>query len=162
HRDAGFMLVQELPPYQAARVVEFMKRVRGKMPRSARTAIERYLRRREADPAYFDRAALRARKAMKTLYAGLHIKPDERANAILFANRPPVDSLAFKLKEVVRAESAAEQARLIVDLRIPYVVAIGAVAKLTPTVLVALINAMSPQEVINNLASLKRRGALDN
>src|SRR5207253_1067462 len=31
-----------------------------------------------------------------------------------------------------------------------------------PTVLVALIDAMTPQELINNLAALKRRGALDN
>ena len=33
---------------------------------------------------------------------------------------------------------------------------------MTPTVLLALIDAMSPQELINNLGSLKRRGAMDN
>ena len=33
---------------------------------------------------------------------------------------------------------------------------------MTPTVLLALIDRMSPQELINNLASLQRRGALDN
>ena len=33
---------------------------------------------------------------------------------------------------------------------------------MTPTVLLALIERMSPQELINNLGSLKRRGALDN
>src|SRR5262249_22078613 len=32
----------------------------------------------------------------------------------------------------------------------------------TPTVLAALVDRMSPQELINNLASLKKRGALDN
>lgn len=42
---------------------------------------------------------------------------------------------------------------------IPYIVAIGAVKQLTPTVLVALINSMSAQEVINNLKSLQARGA---
>jgi intein/homing endonuclease len=33
---------------------------------------------------------------------------------------------------------------------------------MTPTVLAALVNAMTPQEVVNNIASLKERGALDN
>jgi hypothetical protein len=161
YRDAGFMLLQELPPYQVKRVVDFMKQVRGRVPRSARTAVERYLRRREADPALFDRAALRARKAMKGLYAGLHIRPDARANAILFANQPPVESLAYKLKELARAATPADQARIVAEYRIPYTIAVGAVGALTPTVLVALIDAMTPQEAINNIGALKRRGALD-
>lgn len=161
HRDAGFVLLQEFPPYQVARIVDFMKQRRGKMPRSARTAVRRYLRAREKNPEFFDRAALRARKAMKHLYATLHIKPDPRAEAVLFQDAPPVDSLAFALKRIAKAETPAEQARLIVEHKVPYTIAVGAVRKLTPTVLVALIDAMSPQEVINSLHSLKGRGALD-
>ncbi len=38
----------------------------------------------------------------------------------------------------------------------------GAIKQLTPRVLVALINSMSPQEVINNLKSLQVRGAMEN
>ena len=161
HRDAGFVMLQEFPPYQVARVVDFMKQHRNKLPRSARTAVQRYLKVRESNPALFDRAALRGRKAMKHLYASLHIKPDERANAILFRDQPPVGSLADVLKQLAKAESAAEQARLIVEFKLPYAIAIGAVKQLTPTVLVALINSMTPQEVINNLKSLKARGAMD-
>jgi hypothetical protein len=161
HRGAGFALLQEFPPYQVARVVDFMKQFKSKMPRSARSAVEYYLRKREADAVFFDRAALRARKAMKKLYAGLHIKPSERADAILFKNDPPQDSLAYKLKELVKAESPAEQARLVVEYKIPYTIAVGAITRITPTVLVALINAMSPQELINNMKSLKARGAMD-
>lgn len=161
HRDAGFVMLQEFPPYQVARVVDFMKQHRNKLPRSARTAVQRYLKVRESNPALFDRAALRGRKAMKHLYASLHIKPDERANAILFRDQPPVGSLAEVLKQLAKAESAAEQARLIVEFKLPYAIAIGAIKQLTPTVLVALINSMTPQEVINNLKSLKARGAMD-
>jgi hypothetical protein len=161
HRDAGFVLLQELPPYQVARVVDFMKRARGKLPRSTRTAVVHYLRRREADPAFFDRSALRARKAMKHLYATLHIKPSERADSVLFKDAPPQGSLALMLKELAKADSAAEQARLIVEHKIPYTIAVGAIRQMTPSVLVALINSMSPQEVINNLKSLKSRGAME-
>jgi len=160
HRGAGFVLLQELPPYQVARVVDFVKRGRGALPRSARTAVVRYLREREENARQFDGAALRARKSMKHLYAGLHIKPSTRADAILFKNAPPADSLAYALKRLARAETATAQAELIVEHKIPYTVAVGAVRKLTPAVLAALINSMSPQETINNLKSLKARGAL--
>jgi hypothetical protein len=161
HRDAGFVMLQEFPPYQVARVVDFMKQQRNKMPRSARTAVQRYLKTRESNAALFDRAALRGRKAMKHLYASLHIKPSERANAILFRDTPPEGSLANVLKKLAKAENAAEQARLIVEFNLPYAIAIGAIKQLTPVVLVALINSMTPQEVINNLKSLKDRGAMD-
>jgi hypothetical protein len=49
---------------------------------------------------------------------------------------------------------------LIVNLNLPFTVAVGAVRTLTPVVLAALINQMSPQEVINNMAALRKRGAL--
>lgn len=160
HRDAGFIMLQEFPPYQVARVVDFMKQHQNKLPRSARTAVRRYLKTRESNPALFDRAALRGRKAMKHLYASLHIKPNERANAILFRDTPPEGSLANVLKQIAKAD-AAEQARLIVEFKIPYAIAIGAIVQLTPVVLVALINSMSPQEAINNLKSLQARGAMD-
>lgn len=160
HRDAGFVLLQALPPYQVARVVDFMKS-KGRLPRCARTAVTLYLRTREARPEFFDRAALRARKAMKHLYAGLHIKPSARADAILFKGKPPADSLAYRLRVLARTEDPAEVARLIVEHKIPYTVAVGALRQLTPAVLVALIDAMSPQEVINHLKALRARGALE-
>jgi hypothetical protein len=161
HRGAGFVLLLEFPPYEVARIVDFMKQQLGKVPRSARTAVVRYLQKREADPIFFDRAALRARKAMKHLYSTLHIKPGKRADAVLFKDTPPEDSLAFALKRLAKASTPVEQAEIIVDSRMPYTVAVGALKKLTPTVLVALINAMSPQEVINNLKALKARGAFE-
>ncbi|MCA9791719.1 MAG: VWA domain-containing protein, partial [Candidatus Eremiobacteraeota bacterium] len=161
HREAGFVLLGQLPPYQVARVVDFMKRQLKKFPRSARTAVVRYLRLREADPVKFDRAALRGRKALKQLYASLHIRPDTRADAILFKDEPPADSVAYQVKQLAAAASPRDQARLIVEHKIPYPVAVGALRQLTPAVLVALIDAMTPAEVINNLKSLKAKGALD-
>jgi len=106
--------------------------------------------------------ALTARKALKRLYALLHVAPSERAQQILFDGTPPPDSRLAALRELSRAATPAEQARAIVAHRIPYRVAATVVTQMTPTVLAALIDRMSPQEVINNLASLQRRGALDN
>ncbi len=161
HREAGAVLLGRLAPYQVARVVQFMKANLKKMPRSARTAVTAYLREREEKPDQFDRAVVRARKAMKTLYATLHVKPSERADRILFKDDPPEESLAYKVKMLAKAETPLEQAQVIVENKIPYPVAVGAVQAVTPTVLVALIDAMTPGEVINNLNSLRKRGAFD-
>ncbi|MGD2078207.1 MAG: hypothetical protein PVH18_07475 [Chloroflexota bacterium] len=132
------------------------------IPRSMRTEITRYLREREADPRRFDRTVLVARKPLKRLYAGLHIQPSARAQAILFDDDPPPDSLSFKLKQIAKAESPADQARAIAEYKIPYRVASSVINEMTPMVLAALIDVMTPQEVINNIGSLKRRGAFDN
>jgi len=161
HRDAGFMLLQLLPPFQVARVVDFMKQRKGKVPRSARTAVERFLRARERDPRGFDRAAIRMRAAMKHLYASLHIRPDARADAILFKHRPPEGSLAHTLKTIARCTEPSAQARLILESNMPFPIAVGALRTVTPSVLVALLASMSPSEVVNHLQFLKTRGAME-
>ncbi len=192
HRDVGLALLRTLPPYEVVRVVDFIHgrkatrkvraaRERGKKtaeapvqtvveefglfqnpPRSLRTEVVRYLREREANPEWFDGTVLVARKAVKRLYALLHVKPGERAQQILFDEEPPADSRVFALKELAKAASPAEQARAIVEHQVPFRVAVTVVRQMTPMVLAALLDRMSPQELINNLGALKRRGALDN
>lgn len=131
-------------------------------PRSMRTEIERYLREREANPEWFDECVLQSRKAMKRMYALLHIKPSPRAQSVLFDEDPPRDSKLFVLREIARAESPADQARVIFEHRIPYRVASSVIKKMTPSVLAALIEVMTPHEVINNIGSLRRHGVFDN
>jgi len=131
------------------------------IPRAMKTEVSRYLRERENDPQWFDGSVLSARKAMKRLYALLHIRPDDRAQKILFEKNPPEGSRLHALRLLAAAENPVDQARAIVELKIPYRIAATVIHQMTPTVLVALIEQMSPQELINNLAALKRRGALD-
>ena len=206
HRDVGLAMLRSLPPYEVARVVDFIKgqevtrqptkdkeqsKPRKKVgkakaqqdtqeppkkqkpqkekvglfvnvPRSMRTEIQRYLREREGDPKRLDSALLHGRGAMKRLYAGLHIHPSERSQAILFANEPPEESVLYAVKQIARALNPAEQARAIAEHRIPYRVAASLIREMTPMVLAALIDVMTPQEVINNMASLKKHGAFEN
>ncbi len=131
------------------------------VPRAMKTEITRYLREREADPQWFDGSVLTARKAMKRLYALLHVRPGDRAQKILFDKDPPTDSRLYALRELAAAKSPADQAKAIVEHKIPYRVAATVIRQMTPTVLVALIEQMSSQELINSLGALKRRGALD-
>jgi hypothetical protein len=78
------------------------------------------------------------------------------------SGNPSKDSKLFALKQIGRAASPAEQARVIADYRIPYRVAASVIKKMTPSVLAALIDVMSPQEVINNMGALRRRGVFEN
>jgi len=188
HRDVGLALLRVLPPYEVGRVLDFIngkkqRKLRadkaadaGKPaeaavqefglfrnpPRSLRTEITRYLREREADADWFDSTVLVARRAVKRLYALLHVPPAERAQQVLFDDNPPADSRLYALRQLAKAASPVEQARAIVENEIPYRVAATVIRQMTPSVLLALIERMSPQEVINNLAALRRRGALDN
>jgi hypothetical protein len=145
----------------AATVVEEFGLFRNP-PRALRTEIVRYLREREADPDWFDGSVLVARNAIKRMYALLHVAPGERAQKILFDEDPPADSRIFALKQLARAEDPVDQARAIIEHAIPYRVATTVVKQMTPTVLLALIDRMSPQELINNLGALRRRGAFEN
>ncbi len=131
------------------------------IPRAMKTEVTRYLRQREADADWFDGSVLTARKAIKRLYALLHVRPGERAQKILFDQEPPTDSRLHALRELSSAKTPAEQARVIVEHRIPYRVAATVVRQMTPTVVLALVNQMSAQELINSLGALQRRGALD-
>jgi hypothetical protein len=172
-REVGLSLLHELPPYEIIRVVDFihgkydkkLKMVTGlkkNIPGSMRTEIERYLHEREADVDWFDSSVLTARKHLKRLYALLHIAPSERAQAVLFEDKPPEGSRLADLKELVKLEDPAAQAELIINRKIPYRIASTVVKNMTPTVLLALIEVMTPQELINNMGSLRKRGVFDN
>jgi hypothetical protein len=132
------------------------------VPRSMITEVERYLREREADDEWFDSVAVQARKSLKRLYSVLHIKPGKRAQAILFDEKPPEGSKALAIKVLAKATTPAEQAKAVLEHKIPFRVASTLMPTMTPTVLLALIEVASPQEVINNLGMLKRHGALNN
>jgi len=185
HRDVGLALLRDLPPYQVQRVVDFIhgtkktKKVKGKkgeepkavtesfglnknLPGSVKTEVVRYLREREEKPEWFYSTVMVARKSLRRLYALMHIKPGEVAQKVLFDDAPPEDSSLFAMKQLANAKTPAEQAKIIMEHKVPYRVASTVVSAMTPTVLLALVDVMSPQELINNIGSLKKRGALDN
>ncbi len=172
YRDSGLRMLEKMPPYQVERVVrvvkghrtgkEYVPGIVASVPRSLRNAVKHYLDERERDQRAFDSAALHARKSLKTLYASLRIKPGDYAQKVLFDEKPPEESRLFVLKKIAACNDASEQARLIVENKIPYKIASSVVKNMTPAALVAIVAVMTPQEVINNMASLKKRGAMGN
>lgn len=147
------------------RIIEKKVGLNKTLPTSLKTEVGNYLQWLETNPEIFDAVAIRNFKDLKSLYfaRGKHgFKHNARAQKILFEKEFPEDSRLSVFKKITDAKSPDEAAKLIVESKIPYTVAVGLVDKITPSILIALINAMSPQEIINNIASLKDRGAFEN
>lgn len=131
-------------------------------PTSLRKEIKDYLKWLETDNKAFDAIVMRSFNDLKGLYAALKIKPSERAQKILFKEEFPEDSGLDVYKKISEAKNPDEVAKLIVKYKVPYTVAVGLVETITPSILVALINSMSSQELITNYASLEEKGAMNN
>lgn len=173
YREAGLAMLYTLAPFEVERVLSYIKGhkndegkyvagIAPSIPRIVRSGVEEYLRQREKNPDHFDSVALVARSSLKTLYSSLRIKPSEYAQALLFDGNPPETSRLYSLKLLARETNPTEQARLIVEHKVPYRVAVSSIKVMTGPVLAALINSMSSQELINNMASLQKKGAMDN
>jgi hypothetical protein len=161
HRDQGIVMMQTLRPYQVARIIRYCKEVLHYPTRALKTGVRFYLKRREAQPMWFDEHYMRDGKTMKYLYATLHIKPGDRAEKILFRDEIPPDSRIAAFKKLSRlAGNPAEQARLILAHRLPCQTSMGAIRHFTPAVLYALTFVMTPPQLINNLKFLEKHNAL--
>lgn len=149
-----------LEPFRIFRIDEFIREYKVKAPRLMRETMTDYVRFLEGQPTRFDGVAIRNRKALKSVYAHYHIKPDQRAQAILFDDKPPADSKLNVLKQIANSEDVREQVRLVVENKIPYVVASSVLPKMTPAVGVALIEVMSPTEALNSRSWVEKSGLL--
>jgi len=163
HRGTGAYLTRQLPPYQVAREIRFIKEgLERNVPRSLKFNVEIYLDILEQNENRFDGAVLSSRNDLKYLYSTLHIKPGTRAQAILFDDNPPEGSKPWALKQAAAQDSDLEKARLIVEYNLPWTVATSIISPKNPLGLTALVNAMTPSQVINNLSSIKKSGGMDN
>jgi hypothetical protein len=132
------------------------------VPSAFKTEVTRYLKWLETNPERFDGVAMRNSDDLRTLYASLKIPHPKRVQQILWDRKYPKDSKLNVFQKIAEAKTPEEAAILIVEQKVPYTTAVGLIDKMTPSILVALINNMSSQEIINNIASLQENGALDN
>jgi len=127
--------------------------------RQVRRLVERYLRTLENNPATWERKALQHRKPLKSLYAMTHVKPAAFAQGILFEGTYPAVSL-FAAVRGLKDMAPAEAAGTILQRKIPFLIAKGALGpKLKdPAVVLALIERMSPTELVTNSKFLESLG----
>lgn len=159
-RDHGRVLLQYLRPYQVARVVRYSKEHLGGVSRALRQAVLFYLQRRESDSAWMDECLVRDRRSLKYLYGTLHLRPDQRTQKLLFEEVRLPDSRRTRLAELRQlADRPSEQAQFIRKHRIQFQSAIGAVRSFDNSMLDALMDVMTPQQVINHLRFFESKGA---
>lgn len=153
--------VSGLPPFRIFRVWDYVRKSDVKIPTLLKSTMRDYLAALEANDAWFDAVALRNRKALKAAYKYHHVKPSDRAQVILFDEKPPADSKLGVLKEIANEQNPRDQARLVIQHKIPYTVAASVLPKMNAAVAVALIDVMSPQEALNSIGWVKQSGILE-
>ncbi len=164
-RDASFTSnalahIALLDPRGLAKAFDYAKKLKlqGQM-RSVIAVIERYLRTRERNWPKWERMAVQHRATIKTLYSQCHIKPSGMADQILFKREFPAGSV-FHVIHNLKNMSPAEAAGEIIERRIPFLIAAGALeSKLKdPALVMALIERMTPTELVTNTKMLERLG----
>ncbi len=158
HREAGRICLQTLEPYRVYRVGNFIRQSL-KSNRQVKGAITDYLHTLESDRKRFDGAARVAGRDLHRLFEHYHIRPSQRTQIILFDHEIPegeVDPVLILRK----AKTPEEQAKIIVDYRIPYRQATSVLKGLTPAVWVALIEVMTPVEAMNLRSAIEKSGIL--
>ncbi len=156
-----------LTPRDLLRAIRFYKSLthdlahRGK---SIGRLVTRYLRFREANYPYWERQAVQFRLSMKELYTLFHVKPAPFADDIVVKGRNYPRGSIFESISKLKDMSPAEAAGTIMERRIPFmtaIVALGAKSK-HPDLVLALINRMSPTELVTNSKMLERLGVTTN
>lgn len=149
-----------LNPREFLRALEFSRDLKAPS-RQARRLVTRYLRDLEANYGRFERVAVQHRGSLKALYTKFHVKPSDLANDEVVRGHARSGRLAV-LKTLATLDANAV-AGVIRAQKLPFLIirgALGARAK-EPEILVALIDAMSPTELVTNTKALERLGMKD-
>jgi len=153
--------VNGLPPFRIFRIADFIHQSNTKIPRRMKSIMNDYLSVIQNDQLWFDSLVLHNRSSVKSAYHTYHVKANDLAEAIIFNNAPPEGSKLHALKLIANADSEEEQARLIMQNKIPYRIAQSVLpGGFTPLVGIALIDVMSPNDALNSRQWVERSGLL--
>lgn len=147
-------LVRALDLARAAKTDGYSRKLRG--------LVEKYLRVREGDRRRWTGAVLQHRASMKRLYALFHVKPAAFANAVLFKDERPAGS-PFEAVANLKTMGPAEAAEAMRKHRLPFLVVVGGLGPRAKDegVVLEMIRAMSPSELVTNVKTLQRLGVKD-
>lgn len=137
-------------------------KVPGRM-RSIRRMVESKLQEIESDIRVWDRVAVLHKNTLKELIGFVHHNTSPRARAILFEGSKPKGSV-FEAISQLKNMDALTAAGTIIGYKIPFLIAQGALGKRAtePDLALALIERMSPTELVTNTKMLERLGVKTN
>jgi hypothetical protein len=130
--------------------------------RRLRSLVERYLRAREGSYGLWESAVVQHRASLKTLYARYHIAPGGEKNSVmdraLFQGKPPKGSTLDVIRQLPTM-GTKEALGYCLQRKLPALIIIGALKdkiKGDVDAALALINSMTPSEVITNARMLEK------
>jgi hypothetical protein len=148
-----------LGPRELLRAFRFAKeaKLQGNMMK-LRRLMASYLREKEQDRGW-DHLAVQHRKTLKEMYGLLHVKPSKHADNVLFKSQYAKGSI-FEAVANLKSMSPAEAASEITTRKIPFLIAFCALGEKAkePDLVLALINRMSPTELVTNAKMLEKLG----
>jgi len=160
----------KLDPRNFVRALDFAREVRvpGRN-RALRRLVGSYVRLRESNRSWWDRTALQHRASLKTLYARYHLKPGRAEYQVVLNHRlakgsartPMPPGSVFEALGLLPNMSSGEAATLLIEKRIPFLVAVGSIGKRLKeddTLVLALIEQMTPSELVTNTKMLEKLG----
>lgn len=126
-------------------------------------AVDSYLRYREQNETMMVGALLRAKNHIKQMYRRSHRlaggSDDHWISRYLFHREVQEGTRLAALRELSESEDPTRQAEIIVEHKLPYPVVVSTLKTITPSVIVAIIDSMTTQELMSNMGQLSRRGA---
>jgi hypothetical protein len=152
-----------LGPREFLRAFRFATELRIPGRMRVRRLIEAYLRETEASYPKWERLAVQHRGTLKELYGLGHVKPSGKADSILFKGERPSGSV-FEAIAGLKDMTPQEAAGTIMERRIPFLIAMGALGAKAkePDLVLALIDRMSPTELVTNTKMLEKLGIKTN
>jgi len=127
-----------------------------------RDIMNHYLTTIQADPAWFESIAIRNRKELKDAMHTYNVFATELGAVVKYGATPPEDSRLGAIRTIANTEDIMEQARLIMENKIPYQIAQSLfVEKITSPVMIALIDVMTPTEALNARQWVQESGLLN-
>lgn len=151
-----------LDPRNLNRAIEFGRSLKLPASKDKRLTamVRRYLAHREGNYAKWERVALQHRSTLKTLYVLSHYKPSKAIYGEILFDRQYPEGSVFSVLRTLRTMEPLEIAGTITGRRIPFLIALGALGdkQKDPDVLMALIGAMSPTELVTNAKRFEKAG----
>src|SRR6267142_4248024 len=159
HEDNAWAHLAKLGPRELLRAYKFGLEIRlpTKM-RRLKALVSLYLRNLESE-GHWQRVALQHRRVLQELYRATHTKPSTLADAVLFKNQYQKGSI-FDTVTQLKTMSVQEAAGTILERKIPFLIAIGALGAKAkePDLVLALISRMTPTELVTNTKMLEKLG----
>lgn len=154
-------LLADLPPRMFEQALAFAKSQRAP-DRLLRRLVERYLREKEVDRREWDRVALQHRDTMRSLYGRYHVAPGGKAGSYedLTLMRHQAEKGKFAVVRTLATLPAQLIGNAVKTYRLPFLVVRGALGPRAQEqdVALALLQAMTANELVTNTRALQRMG----